>query len=93
MINTMKIGIVCYPTYGGSGIVATELGRALAHKNHEVHVFSYAMPLRLVRPHPRLIYHEVEAFSYPLFRHPYYTLNLTSKLTKVAQCAGLDLCA
>lgn len=87
----MRVGIACYPTYGGSGIVATELAQELSQRGHEAHLFSYAPPSRLGEPSPRLIYHEVEAFSYPLFPHPYYTLNLTSKMTDVARTAGLDL--
>src|SRR6266516_4383426 len=66
----MKIGITCYPTYGGSGVVATELGLELAERSHEVHFISYAQPIRLTAPHPNIHYHEVEVSRYPLFDYP-----------------------
>lgn len=86
----MKIGITCYPTYGGSGVVATELGMELAARGHEVHFISYAPPIRLAE-HPRIHFHEVEVTTYPLFDHPPYALSLAVKMTEVAQSAGLDL--
>ena len=66
----MKIGITCYPTYGGSGIVATELGKELAERGHEIHFISYAAPLRLKGTLPRIYFHVVEVTTYPLFDHP-----------------------
>src|SRR6201997_3301986 len=81
----MKIGITCYPTYGGSGVVATELGIELAARGHEVHFISYAMPIRLNTPHENIHFHEVEVTSYPLFEHPPYTLALATKMIEVAE--------
>ena len=79
----MKIGITCYPTYGGSGVVATELGKALASKGHEIHFISYAIPHRLSHFVENIYYHEVEMSSYPLFEHHLYGLSLTSKMLEV----------
>ncbi len=87
----MRIGITCYPTYGGSGVVATELGMELAAREHEVHFISYAMPIRLSGPTERIWFHEVEVTSYPLFDHPPYTLALATKMAEVAEEASLDL--
>jgi N-acetyl-alpha-D-glucosaminyl L-malate synthase BshA len=87
----VKIGITCYPTYGGSGIVATELGKELAEKGHEIHFISYALPMRLNRATPNIYFHEVEVTNYPLFDHPPYTLALASKMAEVATLEGLDL--
>ena len=87
----MKIGITCYPTYGGSGVVATELGIELAARGHEIHFISYAMPIRLSEYHERIHFHEVEVTSYPLFDHPPYTLALATKMYEVAEEAQLDL--
>ena len=87
----MKVGITCYPTYGGSGIVATELGMELAARGHEVHFVSYANPIRLNPESPRLHYHEVEVSNYPLFQYPPYCLALASRMAEVADTAGLDL--
>lgn len=87
----MKIGITCYPTYGGSGVVATELGIELAARGHEVHFISYAMPIRLSNSSERVFFHEVEVTTYPLFDHPPYTLALATKMTEVAEEASLDL--
>jgi L-malate glycosyltransferase len=87
----MKIGITCYPTYGGSGVVATELGMELAARGHDVHFISYAMPIRLNSVSDRLHFHEVEVTSYPLFDHPPYTLALASKMAEVAEEQSLDL--
>ena len=87
----MKIAITCYPTYGGSGVVATELGIELAARGHEIHFISYAMPIRLSSAHERIYFHEVEVTSYPLFDHPPYTLALATKMFEVAEEASLDL--
>lgn len=86
----MRIGIVCYPTFGGSGVVATELGMALAAKGHVVHFITYDRPVRL-RDHPNVFYHEVRVSDYPLFDYQPYELVLTSKLVDVAKYEGLDL--
>jgi L-malate glycosyltransferase len=86
----MKIGITCYPTYGGSGVVATELGIELAARGHEIHFISYAIPIRLSGGE-RLFFHEVEVTTYPLFDHPPYTLALATKMLEVAEQASLDL--
>ena len=91
MLNKLKIGIVCYPTYGGSGVVATELGIAFAEKGHEVHFISYDQPFRLDLFSDKIYYHEVNIPSYPLFEYPPYELNLTSKLVDVAIHEKLDI--
>ena len=83
MKDKLKIGIVCYPTYGGSGVVATELGIAFAEKGHEVHFISYDQPFRLELFSDKIYYHEVNIPSYPLFEYTPYELNLTSKLVDV----------
>jgi N-acetyl-alpha-D-glucosaminyl L-malate synthase BshA len=87
----MKIGITCYPTYGGSGVVATELGLALASLGHEVHFISYAIPHRLTRFVENIFFHEVETSTYPLFEHSLYDLSLTSKMLEVIEYENLDL--
>ncbi|MEE9187648.1 MAG: N-acetyl-alpha-D-glucosaminyl L-malate synthase BshA [Bacteroidota bacterium] len=87
----MRIGITCYPTYGGSGVIATELGKSLAMRGHEIHVISYAMPMRLDGFHGNVMYHEVETANYPLFEFPLYTLALASKMVDVAKFERLDL--
>ena len=87
----MKIGITCYPTYGGSGVVATELGLELAMRGHEIHFISYAMPIRLSGTNERIFFHEVEVITYPLFDHPPYTLSLATKMAEVAEESSLDL--
>src|SRR5258708_21759221 len=87
----MKIGITCYPTYGGSGVVATELGMELAARGHEVHFISYAPPIRLTDTNERIKFHEVEISSYPLFDHAPYALSLAVKMMQVAEAEGLDL--
>lgn len=87
----MRIGITCYPTYGGSGIVATELGKELAERGHEIHFISYAPPLRLDKASPNIQFHEVEVTTYPLFDHPPYTLALATKMAEVAEIENLDL--
>jgi L-malate glycosyltransferase len=87
----VKIGITCYPTYGGSGIVATELGLELANRGHEIHFISYANPIRLSTDHPNINYHEVEVSNYPLFQYPPYCLALASRMAEVAERYRLDL--
>jgi len=87
----MKIGITCYPTYGGSGVVATELGKKLAHFGHEVHFISYAMPYRLNEFTSNIYFHEVEVLKYPLFEYPPYSLSLASKMAEVIEYEKLDL--
>lgn len=87
----MKIGITCYPTYGGSGAVATELGLALAERGHEVHFISYAQPFRLGGFRERVYFHEVEMEDYPLFEHPPYALALAVALHDAARKHQLDL--
>jgi len=87
----MKIGIVCYPTYGGSGVVATELGKALAHKGHKVHFITYSQPRRLEHFNENLYYHEVNMKTYPLFDYPPYELALASRIVDVVEHEGLDL--
>jgi N-acetyl-alpha-D-glucosaminyl L-malate synthase BshA len=86
----LKIGITCYPTYGGSGIVATELGLELARRGHEIHFISYAHPIRL-GDDGRVHYHEVEVAAYPLFAYPPYCLALAARMADVAERQGLDL--
>src|SRR5580704_9568283 len=87
----MKIGITCYPTYGGSGVVATELGLELAQRGHEIHFISYAPPIRLRGSEPNIHYHEVEVSRYPLFDYPPYDLALATRMAEVAQLYDLDL--
>jgi L-malate glycosyltransferase len=87
----MKIGITCYPTYGGSGAVATELGLALASLGHQVHFISYAIPHRLNHFFENVFFHEVELSTYPLFEHSLYDLALTSKMLEVIEFENLDL--
>lgn len=87
----MKIGIVCYPTFGGSGVVATELGKALALRGHQVHFITYSMPVRLDFFSPNISYHEVSVSSYPLFDYAPYESALTSKLVDVVRSEQLDI--
>ena len=87
----MKIGIVCYPTYGGSGVVATELGKALAEAGHQVHFITYDQPSRLVLLNGNIFYHKVDIRTYPLFKYPPYELALASKMVNVVKCEKLDL--
>ena len=89
--NKYKIGIVCYPTYGGSGVVATELGMALANKNHEVHFISYSQPFRLDVFSNKINFHEVSVPDYPLFEYIPYEHNLTAKLVDVVLHEKLNL--
>ncbi|MGB3848747.1 MAG: N-acetyl-alpha-D-glucosaminyl L-malate synthase BshA [Tunicatimonas sp.] len=87
----MKIGIVCYPTFGGSGVVATELGKALATKGHKVHFITYSQPTRLSFFNENLIYHQVDVMTYPLFQYPPYELALASKMVNVVKYEQLDV--
>ena len=89
--RALKIGITCYPTYGGSGVVATELGLELAQRGHEIHFISYAQPIRLNRPTPNIHYHEVEVSRYPLFEYPPYDLALATRMAEVSELYELDL--
>ena len=87
----MKIGIVCYPTFGGSGVLATELGKALADKNHQVHFITYQQPVRLNTFHANIFYHEVRVPTYPLFDYPPYEVALASTMVDVIINHDLDL--
>src|SRR3954454_3197044 len=87
----MKIGITCYPTYGGSGVVATELGLELGQRGHQVHFISYSQPIRLTGPQPNIHYHEVEVSRYPLFDFPPYDLALATRMAEVSEFYDLDL--
>lgn len=90
-MDRIKIGIVCYPTFGGSGVVATELGKALAKEGHKVHFITYSQPTRLDFLNENLYYHEVDFHSYPLFEYPPYELALASKMVSVVRDEKLDL--
>jgi len=90
-MEKMRIGITCYPTYGGSGVIATELGKSLAKRGHSIHFISYAIPMRLDSFIENIYYHEVEMTNYPLFEFPLYTLAVTSKMVEVAKYEKLDL--
>ncbi|PYV43310.1 MAG: N-acetyl-alpha-D-glucosaminyl L-malate synthase BshA [Acidobacteria bacterium] len=87
----MKIGITCYPTYGGSGVVATEMGKELAALGHEIHFISYSIPIKLNSTSELIHFHEVEMLNYPLFEHPPYALALATKMAEVATHQNLDL--
>lgn len=89
--RNMKIGIVCYPTYGGSGVIATELGLGLARKGHEIHFITYRRPVRLAHFDANVFYHEVDNEDYPLFEYPPYDTALASKIVDVVQYQNLDL--
>jgi len=90
----MRIGITCYPTYGGSGVVATELGIELAAMGHEIHFISYSQPFRLTGRKEGIYYHEVPVSSYPLFEFPPYDLALASRMAEVGVLrAGFVACA
>ena len=91
MRESLKIGITCYPTYGGSGVVATELGLELAQRGHDIHFISYAQPIRLDRPAANIHYHEVEVSRYPLFDYPPYDLALATRMAEVSELYELDL--
>jgi len=90
-MNQIKIGIVCYPTFGGSGVVATELGKALAKEGHKIHFITYSQPSRLDFLNENLFYHEVDFHTYPLFEYPPYELALASKMVSVVKNEKLDL--
>ncbi len=87
----MKIGIICYPTHGGSGVIASELALGLAKRDHEVHIISYATPFRLRTFHQNVFIHEVQMASYPLFKYPHYALGLATKLVEVVEEYHLNL--
>ena len=87
----MRIGMVCYPTFGGSGVVATELGKALASQGHQVHFITYEQPVRLGSFQENVFYHEVHVAHYPLFEYPPYALILASKMVDVVRHEKLDL--
>jgi N-acetyl-alpha-D-glucosaminyl L-malate synthase BshA len=94
----MNIGITCYPTYGGSGVVATELGKSLAERGHKVHFITYALPMRLTGIGnnendyiDNIFYHEVEMSTYPLFEFPLYSMALASKMVEVVRDEKLDI--
>jgi L-malate glycosyltransferase len=87
----MKIGVTCYPTYGGSGVVATELGKAMAKRDHQIHFISYALPFRLQHYDARIFFHEVETVDYPLLEHSPYAISLAAKMSEVGSQIGLDL--
>ena len=87
----LRIGVVCYPTFGGSGVVATELCKGMAERGHEIHLLSYAPPARLDMYDERIHLHEVAVSSYPLFKYPPYDLALASRLAEIAEDASLDL--
>ena len=87
----MKIGITCYPTYGGSGVVATELGIELAARGHDIHFITYSQPFRLTGREARIHFHEVAVSNYPLFEHPPYDLALATRMAEVAEFYELDL--
>lgn len=88
---SMKIGITCYPTYGGSGVVATELGIELAARGHQVHFIAYSQPFRLTGRETGIFFHEVPVTTYPLFEYPPYTLALATRMSEVAEYYELDL--
>ncbi len=87
----MRIGITCYPSHGGSGVVATELGKLLAEKGHDIHFITYDMPFRLGNFHQNIRYHGVEANRYAVFKYPPYDLSLASRMAQVAKTYDLDL--
>ncbi len=91
MSDRLKIGITCYPSLGGSGVVATELGKLLAEKGHEVHFITQSVPFRLGKFHKNIYYHEVEISNYYVFKYPPYDLALASKICQVAKMENLDL--
>ncbi len=87
----LNLGVVCHPAYGGSGVVASELGLALASRGHQVHFFSHSLPFRVPSGHPNTFFHEVEVTSYPLFKYPPYTLALATKLAEMHRKHNLEL--
>jgi len=88
---SLNIGIICYPSVGGSGVVATELGRLLADKGHNIHFISSSMPFRLKKVHPRICFHSVDVNHYSVFQYPPYDLSLASKIAEVAKREKLDI--
>ena len=88
---SLNIGIICYPSVGGSGVVATELGRLLADKGHNIHFISSSMPFRLKKIHPRIFFHAVDVNTYSVFQHPPYDLTLASKIAEVMKREKLDI--
>src|SRR5690625_6571406 len=86
-----KIGITCYPTLGGSGVIATELGKMLAEQGHEIHFIMSSMPFRLDRIYPNIYYHEVEISNYPVFQYPPYDLALAAKMAEVVDRSELEI--
>lgn len=91
MTRKLKIGITCYPTLGGSGVVATELGKLLAERGHEIHFITHSIPFRLGKFHKNIFFHEVEVNDYYVFKFPPYDLSLASKMAQVAKMQQLDL--
>ncbi|MCK4258600.1 MAG: glycosyltransferase [Halanaerobiales bacterium] len=87
----MRIGIVCYPSHGGSGAVATELGKQLASRGHKVHFISYDIPFRLDKFHDNIYYHEVDTPTYPLFKYLPYSLALANKIAELIRYENLDV--
>lgn len=87
----MKIGITCYPTYGGSGVIASELGIELAKRGHEVHFISYEMPFKINKFYKNIYFHEVEVLEYPLFKYPPYSLSLSVKMAEIFESTRLDI--
>ncbi|MCG8397376.1 N-acetyl-alpha-D-glucosaminyl L-malate synthase BshA [Bacillus atrophaeus] len=90
-MKKLKIGITCYPSIGGSGIIATELGKLLAEKGHDIHFITSSIPFRLNTYHPNIHFHEVEVNQYAVFKHPPYDLSLASKIAEVAERENLDI--
>ena len=90
-MKKLKIGIVCYPTVGGSGILATELGISLAKRGHEIHFITSSMPFRLNKRYPNIYFHQVEVNQYAVFQYPPYTLSLASKIAEVVKNEDLDI--
>lgn len=91
LTRKLKIGITCYPTLGGSGVVATELGKLLAERGHEIHFITHSIPFRLGKFHKNIYFHEVEVNDYYVFRYPPYDLSLASKMAQVAKMQNLDI--
>lgn len=90
-MKALRVGILCYPSLGGSGVIATELAHTLAQWGHHVHIFSYAAPSRLEFQAPNICVHTIEDFAYPLFKYPPYDLALASRIIEVAETSGLDI--
>ena len=90
-MKKLKIGITCYPTVGGSGVMATELGKMMAERGHEVHFITSSMPFRLNKIYPTIFYHEVQVNNYSVFQYPPYDIALASKMADVIQSEDLDL--